>query len=208
MNGISSEPCKAKPSPLSSETPSVLQFPEITAQSQFCLWEGEFKKSIHQKVMRIEKPETSLTSLIFLLTQLRAWTGLFGNTCTSDIGMGFMYFTRAFFADYISCHTFSLGICSPSFIKEARAAAKEVLRFTGNWQCTNLEENHLPWAARFTSCSAATALHWPGGSWNQLQCEHTKVQDKICSFCYFCDSRLDCNLKRWVRYSSCQIQTP
>lgn len=159
--------------------------------------------------MRIEKPETSLASLIFPLPQVRAWTGFYRNSCTRDAGMGFMYFTRAFFAGYISHQKFCLGICSLSFLKEARAAAKEVLRFMGNWQSTNLEENHLPWADRLTSHSAAIALHWPGGSWYQLQCEHTEVQQaKICSFFYFCDSGLDCSLKRKVRYSSCQIQTP
>lgn len=50
--------------------------------------------------MGIEKPETSLASLIFPLPQVRRGTGFFRNTHPlSDTGMRFMYFTRAFFAD-------------------------------------------------------------------------------------------------------------
>lgn len=50
--------------------------------------------------MGIEKPETSLASLIIPLPQVRAWAGFLRTACTSNTGMGFMYFTKTFFRLY------------------------------------------------------------------------------------------------------------
>lgn len=152
--------------------------------------------------MGIEKPETSLASLIFPLPQVRAWAGFFRTPAPATLAWDSCILLQLFFADYVSCHRFCLGIWSLSFIKEARAAAVEVLQFRGNWQSTNLDELSAP--GQTDSPPAAQPLQLvPTAEW-----AHRGAMAKTCSFLYFYGSGLDCNLKRMLGIPPARFRLP
>lgn len=152
--------------------------------------------------MGIEKPETSLASLIFPLPQVRAWAGFFRTPAPATLAWDSCILLQLF-----------LQIMFPvtGFAWESEVCPSSKKQEQQQWRFSNSGGigNPQTWMSisapeQTDSPPAAQPLQLvPTAEWT-----HRGAMAKTCSFFYFYGSGLDCNLKRMLGIPPARFRLP